>query len=75
MRGHVYKRGSSWTVVYDEQPDEHGKRRQRSKGGFATRKEAQRFLNDQLGRLDRGTYSAPSKLTLALFLETEWLRP
>ena len=22
MRGHVYKRGSSWTVVYDEQPDE-----------------------------------------------------
>jgi integrase len=27
MRGHTYKRGSSWTVVYDEQPNENGKRR------------------------------------------------
>ena len=26
MRGHVRKRGSTWTVVYNESPDEHGKR-------------------------------------------------
>lgn len=32
MRGHVRKRGSTWTVVYDENPDVDGKRRQRSKG-------------------------------------------
>jgi hypothetical protein len=73
MRGHVYKRGKSWTCVFDEQADEHGKRRQRSKGGFATRKEAQRFLTDTLARLDRGTYAAPSKLTVAEFLDHEWL--
>ena len=72
MRGHVYKRGQSWTVVHDE-PSDVGKRRQRSKGGFATRREAQRYLNDQLSRLDQGSYSAPSKLTVREFLEGEWL--
>jgi len=73
MRGHAYKRGERWTVVYDEQPDETGKRRQRSKGGFATRKEAERFLTDTLARLDSGSYAPPSKLTVADFLEREWL--
>jgi integrase len=73
MRGHVRKRGTSWTVVYDEQPDEHGRRRQRSKGGFATRREAQAFLTDTLAKLGNGTYAAPSKLTVAAFLSDEWL--
>jgi hypothetical protein len=44
MRGHIHKRGSTWTVVYDETAGEEGKRRQRSKGGFATKRDAQRFL-------------------------------
>jgi integrase len=73
MRGHVHKRGSSWTVVYDEGQDEHGKRRQRSKGGFATRREAQAFLSQTLTRLSDGTYAEPSKMTLAEFIVDEWL--
>jgi len=73
MRGHTYKRGQSWSAVYDELPDETGKRRQRSKGGFQTRKEAQRFLTDTLARIDSGSYAQPSKLTVAEFLEFEWL--
>jgi hypothetical protein len=73
MRGTVYKRGASWTCVFDEQPDENGKRRQRSKGGFSTRKEAEQFLTKQLERLNTGTYATPSKLTVADFLEREWL--
>jgi integrase len=72
MRGHVYRRGSTWTVVYDE-PAGNGKRRQRSKGGFATRREAQRFLTDALARLGDGSYAAPSKVKLADFLMGEWL--
>jgi integrase len=72
MRGHVCRRGSTWTVVYDE-PSENGKRKQRSKGGFATKRDAQRFLTDTLARLGDGSYAAPSKLTLAEFLEREWL--
>jgi integrase len=73
VRGHIYKRGSAWTVVYDEGHDEHGRRRQRSRGGFATRREAQRFLTDVLARLGDGSYAAPSKITLGEFLEGEWL--
>ncbi len=73
MRGHVRKRGATWTVVYDEGHDENGRRRQRSKGGFATRRDAQRFLTDVLSRLGDGSYAQPSKVTLAEFLNGEWL--
>jgi integrase len=73
MRGHVRKRGASWTVVYDEGRDERGRRRQRSKGGFGTRRDAQRFLTDVLARFGDGSYTQPSKLTVRDFLENEWL--
>jgi integrase len=73
VRGHVYKRSDRWTAVYDEGRDEQGKRLQRSKGGFATRRDAQRFLTDVLGRLGDGSYAAPSKLTLGDYLTGEWL--
>jgi len=71
MRGHLYKRGSSWTVVYDEGAD--GRRRQRSKGGFATRRAAQTFLTNTLSRLAAGSYAAPTKTTVAEFLSNAWL--
>jgi len=57
VRGHIAKRGSTWTVTYDE-PAVDGKRRQRSKGGFATKREASAFLTDALGRLEGGTYAS-----------------
>jgi integrase len=44
-----------------------------SKGGFATRRDAQRFLTDVLSRLGDGSYAQPSKATLAEFLNGEWL--
>ena len=73
MRGHVHRRGSTWTAVYDEGTREDGKRRQRTKGGFTTRKQAQAFLTAQLQRLGEGSYAAPSKLTVADYLTGEWL--
>jgi integrase len=73
MRGHVRKRGSSWTVVYDEGYDEHRRRRQRSKGGFPTRRDAQHFLTDMLARVGDGSYAQPSKQTLGDYLTREWL--
>ena len=50
-----------------------GERRQRRKGGFATKREAQAFLAEQQTRLGDGSYAAPSKLTLGEFLTDEWL--
>ena len=73
VRGHIHKRGSTWTAVYDEGYDEHGRRRQRSKGGFPTRREAQAFLSDVLARLGDGSYAQPSKQTLGDYLTQEWL--
>jgi hypothetical protein len=73
VRGHISRRGTGWQVVYDEGQDEHGKRRQRSKSGFATRREAQAFLTDTLGRLGNGSYATPSQLTVSEYLAGEWL--
>jgi hypothetical protein len=50
-----------------------GKRVQRWKGGFATKKEAQAFLTDVLSRLGDGSYVQPTKLTLRAFVDHEWL--
>jgi integrase len=72
MRGHVRKRGKTWAVVYDENPGEDGKRRQRWKGGFRTKTEAEEALSDILSKLGRGDYVAPSKLTFGDYLDT-WL--
>lgn len=73
MRGTIVKRGSTWTVRYDEGFDEHGKRRQRSKGGFRTRRDAQAFLTATLSRIGDGSYAAPVKTTLGEYLNREWL--
>jgi integrase len=73
MRGHVRKRGKTWAVVYDGGQTENGKRVQRWRGGFKTRREAQSALTDVLSRLGDGSYAAPSKTTLAAFLNEEWL--
>jgi integrase len=72
MRGSIRKRGTTWTVTYDE-PASDGRRKQRSKGGFATKREAQGFVTEQLRRLDTGSYVEPSKVTVAAFLNGEWL--
>ena len=73
MRGHIRKRGGTWSVVVDAGRDpETGRRKQKWHSGFRTRKDAQRALADILGRLDRGTYVEPSRQTLAEYL-TEWL--
>jgi integrase len=72
VTGHVRKRGQTWTVVHDE-PSPDGKRRQRTKGGFATKRDAQRYLTDALARIDGSTYASPSKLALGEYLTDEWL--
>jgi integrase len=71
-RGSVRQRGNTWTVVFDE-PRADGRRRQRSKGGFRTRKDAERYLRQQLVSLDARTYVAPRRLTVASYLAEHWL--
>ncbi|MGV3759458.1 MAG: Arm DNA-binding domain-containing protein, partial [Actinomycetota bacterium] len=56
MRGHVRRRGKTWTYVIDLAPDPAtGRRRQRSKGGFATKAGAEEAMREALARGSRTT--------------------
>src|SRR5688572_27808314 len=75
MRGSVRKprtSGGTWSYRLDLGLDDRGRRRQREVGGFRTKKDAQASLNDALAGSQRGTYVAPSRLTVREFLD-EWL--
>ncbi len=54
MRGHVRRRGSTWSVVVDSGRDADGRRRQKWTGGFRTKDEAEDALVTILGQLQRG---------------------
>jgi integrase len=73
MRGHVRQRGKTWCVVYDEGHDENGRRRQRWRGGYATKREAEEALTKILGTLANGEYVPPERITLAEFVNERWL--
>lgn len=73
MRGHVHKRGSTWAVMWDEPRGADGKRRQRKKGGFATRRQAQAHLTDVLAALQKNAYVQPDRTTVGDYLTEQWL--
>ena len=70
MRGSIRKRGTrSWQLVYDLQRGADGKRRQRYETVQGTKREAQARLTQILDSLRRGRYVAPTRLTIAGFLD------
>ena len=74
MKGSVKKSGVSWCVVLDIGVDPAtGKRRQRKKRGFTTRKAAEAWLGDALVDAREGRTTEPSSETLTAFLEA-WLK-
>jgi integrase len=73
MRGGTRRRGSTWTWYLGVVDPATGRRRQLSKGGFRTKREAQAALNEAMAALRSGTFVAPSRLTLGAFLTEQWL--
>jgi integrase len=74
MRGSVRKRGSTYTYWLDVGPDPvTGRRRQRTKGGFRTKRECQKALNEAIAAVQAGMFVEPSKRTVRSFLLDEWL--
>jgi Arm DNA-binding domain len=82
MQGHVHKRVHSceygrrtprWYVVVDVEPRIDRRRRQKSRGGFRTRREAEvvqaRLVND----LHNHGYVVPTRLTLGEWVQDSWL--
>lgn len=55
MRGHVRQRApGKWSVVLDVGRDDSGKRKQKWKSGYRTKREAEDALVDLLGKRKRG---------------------
>src|SRR5262245_59810774 len=74
MRGTVIKRGSKWSVVIELDRDPlSGKRRREWRSGFKTRREAEEARVRILADLQRGEHVSPDKVTVANFLDDEWL--
>ena len=76
MRGSVQKysgtRGVSWCYVIDLGHTPEGKRDQKRKRGFPTRKAAEAAMQRELHERREGTYAEPSKETVGAYLE-RWL--
>lgn len=73
MQGRVIKRGKTWSYVVDVGRNDAGKRRQKWKGGFRTKRDAQRALAELLGKVEDGSWFDASAKTVEAFLE-DWLR-
>jgi integrase len=74
MKGTIIKRGGSYSVIVERNRDSvTGKRRREWHSGFRTKRDAETGRVEILGRLQRGEYVAPSRLTVAAFLEDSWL--
>ncbi len=76
MRGTLRKRGTTWTYQYDvadRRPGREGKRRQITKGGYRTKKDAAAALAEALATVDETAHVEPSKMTLRQYVEGTWL--
>lgn len=72
MKGYVRKRGSNWSFTVDVGKDPiTGKRKQKTKSGFKTKKEAESALNDYVYQINRGTLINPKEMTVRDFA-LEW---
>jgi integrase len=72
VRGRVHKRGKSWGYVVDVGFDPvTGRRRQRTKSGFATKKLAEEGLRDVLTSVVEGSYVGRTDVTVGEFLR-DW---
>jgi integrase len=73
MRGHVHRRGAGWGYVADVGVDPvTGRRRQRTKSGFKTKREAEQAVRAVLDEVRVGAYVPPSTETVGEYL-AGWL--
>ncbi len=74
MRGHIRKRGKSWSIVVELGRDPvTGKRKQQWQSIKGTKKDAERALAKIIHDLDKGISVKPTKMTVGEFLE-QWLK-
>jgi integrase len=73
VKGHFRKRGDTWYFWAELEPSPDGTRKQKSKGGFKTKRDAERAFAEFRDQVRTGTYVPRSKGTFGEFLSNEWL--
>jgi integrase len=73
MLGHFKKRGESWYFWVELERGADGKRHQLSRGGFRTRKQAEKAYAEVRDQLRQDSFITPTKTTVGAFLVDEWL--
>lgn len=72
MKGTVTKRGKTWSICYYIGKDETGKWKQKTEGGFPTKREAERILRQRIEAIESSYNSNLSTMTVGGFLNY-WL--
>jgi len=72
MRGHIRKRGNTYSVVFDIGRNENGKRRQKWVSGFKTKKEAEKYLAEIIAQIEKGQFVEKNEMALQEYLNY-WL--
>ena len=73
MTGSVRRRGKTWTAYWWSVDAATGRRKQESRGGFRTKKDAQDHLTEVLPTVRNGTFVRPSRVTLEQYVVDSWL--
>jgi integrase len=68
MKGYFRKRGKTWSFTLDIGKDAQGKRKQKTKSGFKTKKEAEKACAELITQIENGGYKEPSKVSLGDFI-------
>ena len=66
------KKHGTWSFVHDLPPGRDGKRRQVTRGGFPTERDAREALTIELGKLRGGTYVERTRAMVGEYLD-QWL--
>ena len=72
MRGTVIKRGNTWQAMWYTHRTIDGKRERKTKSGFHTKKEAERFLRQQIEDVESTIYTKTTRCTVGAYL-LNWL--
>ena len=71
--GHVRKRGSKWSYVISVSDPTTGDRKHRWKGGYSTKRIANRAMHEALAAHQHGTLLEPSEATYGDYITKVWL--
>lgn len=73
MRGHIRKRGSTYSIVVDIGRDENGKRKQKWFSGYKKEKDAEKALPEILNKIMKGEIIDNDRILTSEYLK-EWLQ-